>query len=312
VKGELGTFADELRAAQSALGDVVAFLARIPDLKVDFLRRSISDAKTIDDVKDRYEKFQREAPNSSDADKVAKAAADRALALATESSKKGSKASLEARADLIHDAASFIKDLDDLNDDDRQEMTNKIGIAFFNLANKAREEAGTDADKLADAEHLYRTSEEYVDNAASRAKLEAKIAKMYDSAADQCLKDAGENPKAFAGKDFAACDKLKARELNAMNAAIKQQSHLKTDGSLEALMGMKNEKIYRFGYDGSTVNYGNVGQVNLRGGTYDMTKAQMWTQSRNNFVRDYMLQQQGMQPMNGAASATSGGGIFLH
>ena len=153
---------------------------------------------------------------------------------------------------------------------------------------------------------FYESAAEYGDN-SEKAKVQAEIAKMYRDAVDACIADAKEK-----GKGFNRCDALAKKEKKHMNDAIKAQGRVKGDDSMEALAGMKQEKIARFGMDGN-FNFMYIqgyGSFNRMGGSYDSEKFSAYQQSQQQFLMNMMMRQSmgayGAQPGAGGES----GGFF--
>ena len=277
-------------------------IAKVDGLKKKYYEDQVKKAKDIDSIKDAYETYLDAAgANGWDTDDVNNAYADRRLDLMNTLVADSSKSS-EQKVSAIREMASDLHDLDLFN-----EKKDKLGAAYFNLASQVREDAGTDIAKLGRAEKFFTESLQYGD-ANQKVKVEEEIAKMYNSAADQCIADAKEK-----GKGFNNCPALAKKANKAMNDTIKAQSRIKGDDSLEALAGMKQEKIARFGggqsmtmqvrgYDGSSIN------VNRMGGSFDASMYTGYAATQQQFVTNMMMRQSmgasGMQQAGGGSSGS--------
>ncbi|MGZ3654834.1 MAG: hypothetical protein ACXVB9_20230 [Bdellovibrionota bacterium] len=286
-QGDYVTFGKEIEAARAFLGDVTAILAKVDGLKQKGLADQIKKAKNADDVNDAYHAYLEAAEaNGWDTDDAAASFADKRGEL-LKAAVTDSSVSAKERARMIHQFSSDMRDEDVFGKPQKE----AFGSAFFTLATEVREGAEGDLSKLSEAEELYKSSLQYA-NAEEKARVDTEIAKMYNTAADDCLNAAKENGK---GSAIAQCDKIAAKAKKAMNTAIKAQGHVKGDDSLAALAGMKQEKIARFGqdttvmsmslrgYDGSTMKF------NPQGGSYDASKYTDYTQMQQSFVQQMMM-----------------------
>ena len=304
-QGDFVGFGAEIEAAKSFLGDVTQILSKVDGLKQKYYVEQIKKAKDVDSVKDAYQSYLDAAEAAGwDTDDVTNQYADRRVEMLNTEVADSSK-SAESRSRSIRELASDLRDMDLMD----KAHKNKLGAAYVNLANSVREAAGTDAvSKYDEAAKYYNESLQYAD-ADTKVKIDIEIEKMYAEAADQCLADVKENGKSSKIKE---CQNLAQKAKKSMDVAMKAQSHIKADGSLEALAAMKQEKIAKFGqdgmvaaqamkgYDGSSVN------VNVRGGSWDASVYTTFAQTQQNFLT---------QMMNGGAarnpSGTSGGGSIF-
>jgi len=300
-QGDFVGFGKEIEAARAFLGDVTEILAKVDGLKQKGLADQIKKAKSADDVNDAYHAYLEAAEaNGWDTEDASASFADKRGELLKTVVSDTSLSSKE-RARQIRQFSSDMRD-EGLFDKAQHET---FGAAYFTLATEVREGAEGDMAKLSEAEGLYNSSLQYA-NPEEKARVDTEIAKMYNTAADDCLNAVKEAGKSAA---LANCDKIAAKAKKAMNTAIKAQGHVKGDDSLAALAGMKQEKIARFGqdttvmsmsmrgYDGSTLKF------NPQGGSYDAAKYTDFTQMQQNFVQQLM--------MGGQRSPSGTGGSYF-
>lgn len=292
--GDFVGFGAEVEAARGFLSDVNGLMSRVSDLKKKHLEQEIAKAKTAEDMKSAYEAYLDAASeNGWDTDKATATYVDKRVELARALSKDSKKSNSE-KAHAIRDLAADLRELGMMSD-----RKGDIGALYFDLAASVREDAGDDMKKLEDAEKFYRASEEFGGN-KQRAAAEAEIAKMYNAAADECIAAAKEK-----GKGFNACDAIAKKAKVAMDKAIKAQGHIKGDASMEALAGMKQEKLARFGVEGYSMSVSGYGNFNRFGGSYDSGKYQAYQQSQQQFIMQYLMRQQ-MGAYAGSANGTAG------
>jgi hypothetical protein len=298
-QGDFEGFGKEVEAWKRQLGDITQFMAKIDGVKQKYYVDQINKAKDEDSIKDAYQAYldASEAAGGWDTDEVTSKYADKRVEMMNTIAKDGSLSS-EKRASSIRDLASDLRDMD-LYD---KAHKSRIGAAYVDLANSLKDSGSNeDRSKFADAEKYYNEASQFADG-DMKVKIDAEIAKMYRAATDACLDAAKES-----GKGFNTCDALAKKEKSSMDAAIKAQGHVKTDGSLEALAGMKNEKIARFGQDGYAMNVSGYGSLNRAGGSYDATKYTDYSQAQQQAQMQMMMRQQmGGQAMPGSTGGSSG------
>jgi hypothetical protein len=298
-QGDFEGFGKEVEAFRRQLGDINQFMTKIEGVKQKYFAEQINKAKDIDSIKDAYQAYldASEASGGWDTDDVTSKYADKRVEMLT-STVKDTSLSAERRAGAIRDLASDLRDMD-LYD---KAHKSRIGASYVDLANSLKESGSNDdRSKYADAEKYFREAEQFAEG-DMKVKIEAEIAKMYRAATDACLDDAKEK-----GKGFNTCDALAKKEKSSMDAAIKAQGHVKSDGSLEALAGMKQEKIARFGQDGYSMNVSGYGSLNRAGGSYDATKYTDYSLAQQQAQMQMLMKQQmGGQAMPGSTGGSSG------
>lgn len=301
-QGDFVGFGAEIEAAKAFLGDVTQVLAKVDGLKQKYYADQIKKAKDVDSIKDAYQNYLDAAEAAGwDTDDVTNQYADRRVELLNTDVADSSK-SAESRAGSIRDLASDLRDIDLMD----KAHKNKLGAAYVNLANSVRDAAGTGAvSKYDEAAKYYTDSLQYAD-ADTKVKVDVEIEKMYAAAADQCLSDVKEG-----SAKIKECQTLAQKAKQSMDVAIKAQAHAKSDGSLEALAAMKQEKIAKFGQDGVVATQtiqgydGSSVSVNARGGSWDANVYTTFAQTQQNFLT---------QMMSGGArspSGTAGGGSIF-
>ncbi len=282
--GDFQTISRELEAA-TWLGDLTKVLNELGLAKTKSLEGAIRKAKNPEDLRVAYDALA--ADPTYDSDKAVELYGNRRMEMF--------RSAIEDKSQSVSSLASVIREMEsDLGDiGETKKAKEAASWAYTALGNRLRDDKD-----FTGAENQYEKALRYAD-LDGKIKIEQEMAKMFLAAAEECLKENKLKP--------AKCDALAKKARKHMDKAIAAQGRKRGDDAVEALAGMKMEKIQTFGVDGINVKVNGYGTFNPYGGSYDMQKRQVY---QTGMQEEYMKRIMQMQVGGMGATSNSGSSFF--
>jgi hypothetical protein len=286
--GNFQRLGEELEKQRGWFGDLSSILATLGKAKSKSLETALQKAKDPEGLKAAFDSLI--ADPSADPEKTQEVYLTRRSEMF--------RSAIEDRGQSVDSLQTVISqyemDLTDVGADGKK-VKQGISWAHTSLGDRLRDDKD-----LSGAERQYEKALRFAD-IDGKVKIQQEMAKMFLSAAEDCLKENKAKP--------AKCDALAKRARKHMDGAISAQGRKRGEEEAEVLAGMKMEKIQTFGLVGSTAKVSGYGIFNPYGGSYDKLKYQTYQTGMQEAYMQRMLQwQMGGAGLQGAGG--SGGSFF--